>query len=457
MLSYVLIQVIMVLSIPVFTKLLTPSDFGIYEVYNNTVRFLAVIISLNLYTGFYRYYFEEHLDKRALMQFLLRLALIAFITGSIILIIIKNQLLGFTGLPGDVFFWILTGIFSAIVFNFFTNYSNAQQFSNRLGLWQLINQLLRVSGAIVFVLFISKNYYGRIVGENIALLAVALILCVVYFRNYFGLKESLPDKKQIVLYSAGFIPIGLSSYIVSYIDLVLINKIQGSTETGVYSYAYKFAIIYSGFSMAFVTANRPNLFNLLNEKKSEEVIGQMRSMFKLITVLSSFFILFAADAGKILSLKKEFDVALHLLPVLVLAYVFSDIAEVYNFFLYYSKKVKLFYVSFATTAVLNFLLNWFLIPIYGYEVAAYTTLLSFFVLFVATYIVCKFFTNLTIPRWTVFGDYILLLFFIIGLVYLFNYLVVNFWILVIIKLLLFGLLVLLLFFDKLKNITKLLK
>ena len=120
MLSFIVIQFVMVLSIPVFTKLLTPSDFGIYEVYNNTVRFLAVIISLNLYAGFYRYYFEEHLDKRLLMQFLLRIACVAFIIGVLILCFFKEQLFQLTNLPEELFIWIVIGVFSTIIFNFFT-------------------------------------------------------------------------------------------------------------------------------------------------------------------------------------------------------------------------------------------------------------------------------------------------------------------------------------------------
>lgn len=74
LLSLALTQVITVLSIPVFTKLLAPDDFGVYEVYNNTIRFLSVLISLNLYAGFYRYYFEQKLNKQPLMQFLLRMS-----------------------------------------------------------------------------------------------------------------------------------------------------------------------------------------------------------------------------------------------------------------------------------------------------------------------------------------------------------------------------------------------
>ncbi|MCC6582190.1 MAG: oligosaccharide flippase family protein [Chitinophagales bacterium] len=457
MLSFVVIQVIMVLSIPVFTKLLSPSDFGIYEVYNNTVRFLGVIISLNLYAGFYRYYFEEHIVKRILMQFLLRIAFISFIIGIVLLYVFKSQLLRLVNLPEELFIWIPIGIFSTIIFNFFTTYNNAQQFSTRAGIWQLVIQILRVTFAILFVLFVSKNYFGRIVGENFILFIISILLVVLYFRKYIGWKEDLPGKMQIVKYSAGFIPIGLSSYIVSYVDLVLINNLQGSNASGVYSYAYKFAIIYSGFSQAFVTANRPNLFNLLKENNEKEVISQMRSMFKLITVLACVFIFFAADAGKILSLKKEFDEALHLLPVLILAYVFSDIAEIYNFFLYYSKKVKLFYVSFVTTAIVNFVLNLILIPKYGYEIAAYTTLFSFMVLFTATYWVCKFYIHLTIPRWTVFADYMLIIVSAIGIGYIFGVLVTNIWILIALKLLVFSLVVVYVYYDKLKNILSLLK
>lgn len=457
MLSYVSIQVVMVLSIPLFTKLLTPSDFGIYEVYNNTVRFLAVIISLNLYAGFYRYYFEENMDKKDLMRFLLRLSFVVFLAGVFVLILCKDLLLRSTSLPSDLFIWIVVGIFTSIVINFFTTYNNAQQFSKRLGLWQLVIQLLRVAAAFFCILFLSKNYLGRVAGENTATLFLTLLIIAIYFRKYLTGSGVLPHKMEIVKYSAGFIPIGLSSYIVSYIDLVLINNLQGSTASGVYSYAYKFAIIYSGLSQAFVTANRPNLFNLLKENKEEEVISQMRSMFKLITVFACVFIFFAADAGRILSLNEEFNVALHLLPVLILAYVFSDIAEIYNFYLYYAKKVKLFYVSFVSTAIVNFLLNLWLIPRYGYEVAAYTTLLSFMVLFMATYWVCKFFTDLTVTRWTVFIWNLLVILLAMAVTYFLSYTGLNVWWVIVIKLILFLIIVVVMFKDKLRKILAFIK
>jgi O-antigen/teichoic acid export membrane protein len=134
-----------------------------------------------------------------------------------------------------------------------------------------------------------------------------------------------------------------------------------------------------------------------------------------------------------------------------MGYVFSDIAEIYNFFLYYSKKVKLFYISFLTTAIVNFILNLILIPKYGYQVAAYTTLTSYIVLFSATYLVCKFYTDLSVPRWTVLIDYLVVLLAVVVVGFLLAYFISNIWILIAVKVFLFLILVILLFLKQIKN------
>lgn len=409
MFSFVAIQALMVVSLPIFTKLLTPSDFGIYEVFNNTVRVLGIVLSLNLFNGFYRFYFEKHLDKKSLMQFLFRTSMITFFIGSMLLFIFHKKIMSVINLPEFLFFWILIAVFSNIIFNFFNTYNNAQQFSTRAGIWQFITQLLRVIGAVLLIVFWKKNYFGRIAGENIILLALSLVIIVVYFRKYIGIKENLPNKKEIVRYSVSFIPIGLSGFVLGYLDTIMINSYQGSNDAGLYSYAYKIAVIYSGITTAFTTANRPKLFALMNENKYEEVVAQMRSMFKLVVALSTVFIFFAADGGRILALNDAFYAGLHLLPILVLSHIFSDINDLYSFYFHYEKKVKYFYYSFAVSAGLNFVLNVILIPKYGYEAAAYTTLISYAFMMICTYIICKKILKVQVPAVIRFIDYLLII------------------------------------------------
>lgn len=421
MFSFVAVQALMVVSLPIFTKLLTPADFGIYEVFNNTVRVIGVIISLNLFNGFYRFYFEEHIDSKSLMQFLLRTSFISFVIGSALLLFFYKQISAFINLPEVLFVWIIIAVFSNIVFNFFNTYNNAQRFSTRAGIWQFVTQLLRVAGAVILVWFWKRNYYGRIVGENIVLFILSIIIVIVYFRKYIGIREVIPDKKEIVRYAVSFIPIGLSGFVLGYLDTIMINSSQGSNDAGIYSYAYKIAVIYSGITTAFITANRPKLFELLNQNKEEEVIAQMRSMFKLVVALSTFFIFFSADGGKILSLNDAFNAGLHLMPVLILSYIFNDLNDLYSFYFHYEKKVKYFYYSFAVSAILNFVLNIYFIPKYGYQAAAYTTLVSYGFMLFCTYIICKKIVKVRVPAVIRFLDYLL----IIVIVLVVNYFMTN--------------------------------
>ncbi|MCB0506793.1 MAG: oligosaccharide flippase family protein [Bacteroidetes bacterium] len=423
-LAFVFTQLISVITLPIFTKLLLPADFGIYEVFNNTVRVLGIVVSLNLFNGFYRFYFDEHLSKQDLMQYLLRTSCIAFVICVVLMLVFQKQFIDVVSLPKNLFIWILIAVFTNIIFNYFNTYNTAQHFSKQAGIWQFITQLLRVLSAILFIIFWKRNYVGRIVGENLILLVLGLIILLFYFRKYIGFSDNLqPEtKREILKYSVSFIPIGLSGFVLGYLDTIMINSFKGSNDAGLYSYAYKFAVIYTGITTAFVTANRPKLFELLNQKKEEEVIAQMRSMFKLVVALSALFIFFAADGGKILALNDAFNAGLHLMPILILSYIFNDLNELYSFYFHYEKKVNYFYYSFAVSAIVNFVLNWIFIPKYGYAAAAYTTLISYGFMLVCTYIICKKIVLSRVPAVIRFVDYLA----IIALVLLVNYLATHY-------------------------------
>ena len=105
------------------------------------------------------------------------------------------------------------------------------------------------------------------------------------------------------------------------------------------------------------------------------------------------------------------------MPVLILSYIFNDLNDLYSFYFHYEKKVKYFYYSFAVSAMVNFVLNLIYIPKYGYQAAAYTTLISYAFMLICTYIICKKILKVQVPAVIRFIDYLL----IIAAVLLVNY------------------------------------
>ena len=60
----------------------------------------------------------------------------------------------------------------------------------------------------------------------------------------------------------------------------------------------------------------------------------------------------------------------------------------------YEKKNRLFVFTFIITTIINFILNVVFVPKYGFVASAYITLLSYVILFVATYIIVRRFISL---------------------------------------------------------------
>ena len=82
---------------------------------------------------------------------------------------------------------------------------------------------------------------------------------------------------------------------------------------------------------------------------------------------------------------KKFYGGLDLIPIVVLSYTFVFLYTLYGNFTFYDKKTYLLPVFTGIAALFNIVSNYALIPVYGYKVAAVTTLLSYMLLFVLHY------------------------------------------------------------------------
>jgi O-antigen/teichoic acid export membrane protein len=121
---------------------------------------------------------------------------------------------------------------------------------------------------------------------------------------------------------------------------------------------------------------------LLHKKDYDGISEQLKSILKLITLITLGFILFSPEMGRILSSKNEFNDALILSPIIILGYYLLFIFDLYNVSLFQAKKNMIITFVILSVGILNIVLNKLFIPVYGYKIAAINTLVSFFVMFV---------------------------------------------------------------------------
>ncbi|MEM6724899.1 MAG: polysaccharide biosynthesis C-terminal domain-containing protein [Bacteroidota bacterium] len=172
---------------------------------------------------------------------------------------------------------------------------------------------------------------------------------------------------------------------------------------------------------------------------------------KLLVLATFFLILFAPDLGKILSAKESFTTSLHLVPVLVVGYYFYGIHFLFARLINFSKQNIYLTAVVLLAGILNILLNTYAIPIYGYEAAAYTTLISFLLMVTGSWLTTRFILKLPQPPLGTIFSLTGMLAVFIALAYGLNSFEFNWLLVMILEAVLFGLFSLLIFGDKIRS------
>ena len=243
---------------------------------------------------------------------------------------------------------------------------------------------LAVSIVLMLTLFSHKRYLARIFGSVIALAVVTVYALWSLWKKEspkfnseywkFGLKLSLP-----------IIPHGLGQVILLSVDRIMIARIIGYVESGIYSFAYTIYSLIRVTSDSLLTVFEPWAYSKISEANFREVQKKATYLFYGICGISTAVILFSPELIFILGSKKYEDSVYCVIPVLLggifaMAYTIPSVAT------YYYQKTKSIALGTAITSVLNICLNYILIPKFGYIAAAYTTLICYIIYFLYHYV-----------------------------------------------------------------------
>ena len=192
------------------------------------------------------------------------------------------------------------------------------------------------------------------------------------------------------------LPHYLSLTILSSSDRIMIKKMVGSSEAGIYSLAYSVAMIMSLFNTALLQTVEPWIYKKLKASKAKDIAKVAYPTFTFIGAVNIFLIVLAPEVITFFAPKQYYD-AIWVIPSVALSVYFTYIYCFFATFEFYYEKTK--YIASATIggAVLNILLNYIFIEQYGYLAAGYTTLVSYIMFAVLHYIfmrkICREFMN----------------------------------------------------------------
>ena len=194
--------------------------------------------------------------------------------------------------------------------------------------------------------------------------------------------------KKVLKISLYLFPAGYSMMIIQSSDFIIIENYLTLKELGEYSFSYSIAGIVSGLSLA-VTFFWYSSAVHANKNQLEKIIDLILkvSLIGLVLVISGYYFL---TNYLIELINPDYMSTQNTIMILIVGFFIGILNQIYQGIMYADGKEKLILFDSLLIAVMNIILNIIFIPKYGINFAAFSTSLSFIVLYIIrTYYIYK--------------------------------------------------------------------
>ncbi|EEQ59558.1 polysaccharide biosynthesis protein [Clostridiales bacterium 1_7_47FAA] len=386
--SSIMVKAVSIITTPIFTRLLSKMEYGAVATFTSWYSLLAVFCTLNLTYSIGR----AKLDMRGdlgnyigSMQLLSGLVSFAILAVSVIFI---NPVSSFLELSKSATILLVVYLFFGSSISFYQNgFRYRYKYKQNIAVaWY--TALATVFFSLLFVLSHDTNRdEWRMLGITLPTVLLSSSFWIhairhkrlVYNKEYwrYGLALSLP----LILHT-------LSLNLLSQSDRIFISKICGTEDTALYSLVYNYSLLLSIVMNAIADGWLPWFHDNYFAGNNEMIKKSSKKLVVLGCYIGLGCIAVAPEAIAVLGGKDYLPGLPCVLPI-VLGVVCQYIYTHYVNIEMHLKKTK--YVSEGTifATVLNLILNAIFIPMFGFVVAAYTTLVSYLALMIVHFVITR--------------------------------------------------------------------
>lgn len=377
---------ISVVTTPIFTRLLTTEEYGLYNVFNSWLGIVTVFVSMNLFQGVYAQGVVKFEDDRDVfsssMQGLNLTLLIAWLGVYLLFRNFINDLLSITTVH---MFCMLILIWATAVFRFWATEQRVMYKYRLLVAVTLIISLCKPLVGIIMVMNSQDKVTARILGLTL----VELIGYTGFFFVQFGKGKVFYSGKYwkyALCYNIPLIPHYLSSIVLSSSDRLMINSMVNASAAGIYALAYSVSQLMIIFNSSINQTLTPWIYQKIKSGKTEGIGRIVNSCLLFVASFNCILIFLAPEVVSVFA-PRSYYVAIWAIPPVAMSVYFIFCYDMFSKFAFYYEKTTLIAGATVCGALLNIVLNYIFIKQFGFVAAGYTTLVCYLLFSILHYLV----------------------------------------------------------------------
>lgn len=380
------------------TDVFGAEQYGVITKLFAYVAVINTIFAFGMETAYFRFANKEGADEQKIFNITQTIVLAISGISSLMLIIFSQPVATYLNIPTrpDIVIWLVLLMFIdasvSIPFARLRFYKKAFRFA--------AGRLMNVAILIFLNIFFLKLMEAetRDVGYVVLANLIANAFYILFVAPALFKWRPTYDHEitpEIFRYSFPILLTGLAGMTNEMFSRISLEKwlpegfYNGKSNdyaVGIFGAAYKFAVLMNLGIQAFRYAAEPFFFASATEKNSPQLFARINHYFVIVCCVVLLGVSINLDILKHFLKRPEFWEGLHLVPILLVAYLFLGIY--YNFSAWFKLSDKTYFGTIITIvgAVITIVGNYLLIPIWGYDGSAWAALACYVTMTVLCYV-----------------------------------------------------------------------
>jgi len=367
---------ISVITMPIFTRIMTTEQFGTYNIFLTWYNIIGLLVTLNIHMEIFN---KGLIDHKSDMD--------GFMTNQIGLLIVLTA--GATLLYGAFYrFWnglfgMTTPLMLVMLAEILANGIMAMWYARKhfdynykqiTGMTVLTALSIPLLG-IIAVMSVEQKAEAKIVTNAAVPFVISAVLLVIYMRR--GKLFANRSWWKVTLAAAlPLVPHYLSLVLLNQSDKLMIDWFIGKEAAAIYSVAHSAGLLMTIINTSINGSFVPWAYNKLKAGNGRDIRKVANSLLQIAMFANIALIWVAPEAIRLLAAPQYASAVWCLVPIALSVYFYFAYTLFVDVEIYYGAN-KYIAVASVCATVMNLVLNYIFIPIYGFVAAGYTTLFSY--------------------------------------------------------------------------------
>lgn len=362
-----------------YTSVLTEASFGVVDLITASANLLIPLVSLGISNAVIRFGLEKDVSKSGV--FMSGLASIA--SGFAILLMFLPIISNIPVVSGQVillYIYVLVSCLRTLCCQFI----RARLYIRLYAIDGILSTAYTIGFNVLFLVVLDMGSTGYLLSIILAdLLSTIGLFFVARLWQYIKIKKfDWTLHKSMLRYSLPLVPALMFWWVTTASDRFFITFMCGPAENGLYAVANKVPSIVAILSTIFTEAWQLSAVTDGQDTGRNDFFSNVFQALASVTFIVGGVLIYSSQWIMRILVAPDFFIAWRYVPFLVMSTVFSSLVAFLNSVYMVEKKSSLSLVTMMLGAVVNLILNYLFIPLFGPNGAAFATFISYLIVFI---------------------------------------------------------------------------